>query len=118
VISPLGKNLVPATTVGRAYRLGLIWGWLPCGLVYSILATAIFTGDALSGAAIMLAFGLGTLPNLLIAGLMWRQVKVWFAKRGVRAAAGGIVLAIGVVGLASASDHADALRAGLVCHFF
>jgi uncharacterized protein len=117
-IAPLGRHLVPANTMLRAYRLGLVWGWLPCGLVYSVLATSIFTGDALSGMAIMIAFGLGTLPNLLFAGLMWRKVQKLSARPWVRAAAGALVLGIGVAGLARASEHADALRAGVVCHFF
>lgn len=118
VVSPLGKRLMPANTIGRAYRLGLIWGWLPCGLVYSVLATAIFTGDAVAGAAIMLAFGLGTLPNLMLAGLFWRKLRDVTARPHVREAAGALVLLLGVVGLASASEHADALRAGIVCHIF
>jgi sulfite exporter TauE/SafE len=118
VISPLGRRWLPADTPGKAYRLGLVWGWLPCGLVYSVLATAIFTGDAASGAAIMLAFGLGTLPNLMLAGLFWKKLRDFFAQAVVRAVAGGLVLALGVAGLARASGHAEALRAGVVCHFF
>ncbi len=117
-IAPMGRHLVPANTLGRAYRLGLVWGWLPCGLVYSVLATAIFTGDAFSGMAIMLAFGLGTLPNLLFAGLMWRKVQQLSSRRWIRATAGTLVLGIGIAGLARAPEHADALRAGVVCHFF
>lgn len=118
IISPLGRRWLPADTAGRAYRLGLVWGWLPCGLVYSVLATAIFTGDAASGAAIMLAFGLGTLPNLMLAGLFWRRLRDFFALAAVRTGAGALVLALGVAGLARASEHADALRAGVVCHIF
>ena len=45
--------------------LGLCWGLLPCGLVYSVLLTASAAGSAISGAFIMLAFGLGTLPSML-----------------------------------------------------
>lgn len=118
LISPLGRHLVPAHTAGRAYRLGLVWGWLPCGLVYSVLATAIFTGDAWTGAAIMLAFGLGTLPNLLLAGVFWRKLREYSARATVRFAAGALVLGLGVAGLARAAEHADALRAGIVCHLF
>ena len=67
-IQPLTRGLLPADTLPRALGLGLLWGWLPCGLVYGILLTAVLAGDPLNGAAIMLAFGLGTLPNLLFAG--------------------------------------------------
>ena len=117
-ISPLGRHLLPAHNAGKAYRLGLVWGWLPCGLVYSVLATAIFTGDAFSGAAIMLAFGLGTLPNLLLAGVFWRRLRAFAARRAVRVGAGALVLGLGLAGLARATENADALRAGIVCHFF
>ena len=52
---------MPADTVPKAFALGTLWGWLPCGLVYSILFTALLTGNTLSGAAVMLAFGLAML---------------------------------------------------------
>lgn len=48
--------------------LGMLWGWLPCGMVYSVLAGAAVSGDAVNGAAIMAAFGAGTLPLLLALG--------------------------------------------------
>ena len=72
-IQPLTRRLLPADTLPRALGLGLLWGWLPCGLVYGILLTALLAGDPLSGAAVMVAFGLGTLPNLLLAGLACAQ---------------------------------------------
>lgn len=59
--------------MARAFPLGLLWGWLPCGLVYSALVTALTSRSALHGAGTMLAFGLGTLPNLLLAGLLARS---------------------------------------------
>ena len=51
----------------------MIWGWLPCGLVYSTLTWALASGTAISGAVIMAGFGLGTLPALLAvrAGADW-----------------------------------------------
>lgn len=68
IISPLGKRLVPFKSPLYALPYGLIWGWLPCGLVYSTLAWSIASGDATLSALQMLAFGLGTLPaTLLIA---------------------------------------------------
>jgi sulfite exporter TauE/SafE len=45
---------------------GMLWGLLPCGLVYSVLPLAFLSGDVATGAALMFAFGLGTLPNLLL----------------------------------------------------
>jgi sulfite exporter TauE/SafE len=114
-IQPLTRNLLPADTLPRALGLGLLWGWLPCGLVYAVLTTALLTGDALDGAAIMTAFGLGTLPNLLLAGLALRRMTAATRARPLRMAAGGLVLGFGVYGLANAASLSDHIRAGLIC---
>ena len=114
-IQPLTRNLLPADTLPRALGLGLLWGWLPCGLVYAVLTTALLTGDALDGAAIMTAFGLGTLPNLLLAGLALRRMTAATRARPLRMAAGGLVLGFGVYGLANAASLSDHIRAGLLC---
>jgi hypothetical protein len=115
LIQPLTRRLLPADTPPRALGLGLLWGWLPCGLVYGILLTAMLAGDPLNGAAIMLAFGLGTLPNLLFAGLAWRRVSGVARARAVRVAAGGLVLGFGVYGLANAASLSQHIKAGLIC---
>ncbi|MCK5917321.1 MAG: sulfite exporter TauE/SafE family protein, partial [Cocleimonas sp.] len=65
LIEPFSRRFIPVNTVARAIPLGFIWGWLPCGLVYTILIMALSAGSALEGALLMFAFGLGTLPNLL-----------------------------------------------------
>jgi sulfite exporter TauE/SafE len=114
-IQPLTGRLLPADTLPRALGLGLLWGWLPCGLVYGILLTAMLAGDPLNGAAIMFAFGLGTLPNLLFAGLAWRRVAGVTRARRVRMAAGGLVLGFGVYGLANAASLSQHIKAGLIC---
>ncbi|MCE1171351.1 sulfite exporter TauE/SafE family protein [Azovibrio restrictus] len=98
-IQPLGKRFLPARTVGQAFPLGLLWGWLPCGLVYSALATALGAGSALEGGLLMLAFGLGTLPNLLLAGLLLARFRTLVQKPLVRALAGFLILAYGLYGL-------------------
>jgi sulfite exporter TauE/SafE len=98
-LQPLSKRYLPARTVAQAFPLGLLWGWLPCGLVYSALATALTSGSALHGAGVMLAFGLGTLPNLLLAGLLAVRLKAYAALPLVRWAAGLLVLGFGVWGL-------------------
>lgn len=67
-LEPLGRRFLPVRTPTQAFVLGLIWGWLPCGLVYSVLVWSISTGDPLYGAALLFSFGLGTLPNLLLMG--------------------------------------------------
>ena len=98
-IQPLTRRLLPISTPGRALLLGVLWGWLPCGLVYSVLVTALASGHAQSGALIMFAFGLGTLPNLLIIGLFWERCRRWVQSPAVRWAAGLIIMAFGVYGL-------------------
>ncbi|MES9964088.1 MAG: sulfite exporter TauE/SafE family protein [Candidatus Sedimenticola sp. 20ELBAFRAG] len=69
-IEPLGRKLLPVKTPGRAFLVGVAWGWIPCGLVYSMLINAVSSGGALNGAALMLAFALGTLPNLMVMGML------------------------------------------------
>ncbi|MCR4303993.1 MAG: sulfite exporter TauE/SafE family protein [Gallionella sp.] len=99
LIQPLTRPLFPVTSPARAFLLGTLWGWLPCGLVYSVLVTALASGHAQSGALIMLAFGLGTLPNLLVMGMFWERCQHWVRSPGVRLFAGLIVAAFGVYGL-------------------
>ena len=101
-LQPLTRRYLPARTVAQAFPLGLLWGWLPCGLVYSALVTALSSGSAASGAALMLAFGLGTLPNLLLAGLLAVRLKAYAAMPAVRLAAGLLVLCFGLWGLFAA----------------
>jgi sulfite exporter TauE/SafE len=98
-LQPYTARLLPVNTVPRALGLGALWGWLPCGLVYSVLLTALACGNAAQGALIMLAFGLGTLPNLLAIGLFWEKVKGWVQSPRVRLLAGGLVAGFGVYGL-------------------
>ena len=98
-IQPLTRGLFPVTSPVRALLLGLLWGWLPCGLVYSVLVTALASGSAQSGALIMLAFGLGTLPNLLAIGLFWESSRRWVQSPRVRLIAGLLVTGFGVYGL-------------------
>ena len=82
---------------------GLLWGWLPCGMVYSVLVTAMLSGSAASGAAVMLAFGLGTLPAMLALGLAGTGLRGWLQQRAVRMACGALVLGFGVLGLVRAA---------------
>ena len=69
-VRPLLKPLMPMDTPLKALAVGGLWGWVPCGMVYSALLTAMLQGSALQGAAAMAAFGLGTLPMLLGMGLL------------------------------------------------
>ena len=101
-LQPLTRRYLPARTMAQAFPLGLLWGWLPCGLVYSALVTALASGSAASGALTMLAFGLGTLPNLLLAGLLAVRLRAYAAKPAVRFIAGLLVLGFGLRGLFAA----------------
>ena len=95
-IEPLGRGLLPVRSVGQAVLLGLLWGWLPCGLVYSALVWTVSSGGVLEGAMLMLAFGLGTLPNLLLMGVAAAQLNRWVRNPLVRAFAGALVILFGV----------------------
>lgn len=64
LIRPLSQRFIPFKHPFSAFPYGFLWGWLPCGLVYSTLTWALLSGDPLQGALIMTAFGLGTLPAL------------------------------------------------------
>jgi len=68
-IAPAARGLLPVRTSRQAVGLGLIWGWLPCGLVYSVLLVAAATASPLRGLAVMIAFGLGTMPAMIATGL-------------------------------------------------
>lgn len=98
-IQPLTRRFLPARTVAQALPLGLLWGWLPCGLVYGALASALSAGSAWHGAGLMLAFGLGTLPNLLLAGVVLGRFNHFVRNVWVRRISGILVLGFGVYGL-------------------
>ena len=95
-IQPLGKCLYPIRTPLQAYLLGLLWGWLPCGLVYAVVAWSLTTGDAYQGAMLMLGFGLGTLPAMLIAGNVFNYFKSWAQSPLVTTTAGIMIIAFGL----------------------
>ncbi len=98
-LQPYSTRILPVNTLPRAFGLGALWGWLPCGLVYSVLLTALASGSAVQGGLIMLIFGLGTLPNLLAIGLFWESIKSRVQSLRVRRTAGLLVAALGVYGL-------------------
>jgi sulfite exporter TauE/SafE len=98
-VQPLMRRLVPVTKIWQAMALGGLWGWVPCGMVYSVLMTALLTGSATQGAMVMLAFGLGTLPLLFILGVLGTSVQAFLQKIAVRRLAGLLVLLFGLLGL-------------------
>ncbi|MDD3529292.1 MAG: sulfite exporter TauE/SafE family protein [Gallionellaceae bacterium] len=98
-LQPVFGRLLPIRDFKGALAAGLVWGWLPCGLVYSVLVTALASGNAASGALLMLAFGLGTLPNLLAMGWAAERLRALAANRAVKLVAGLAVAGFGVWGL-------------------
>jgi sulfite exporter TauE/SafE len=106
-VQPLLRHVRPANGSGvgpaRMLAAGAVWGWLPCGMVYSVLVTAMLSGSAVGGAMVMLAFGLGTLPMLLGLGLLGARLRAGLRLRGVRLACGALVLGFGLLGLARAA---------------
>jgi sulfite exporter TauE/SafE len=90
-IAPLGRRLLPVNTLSRGFAFGMVWGWMPCGFVYSVLLIATLQLDAGNGALIMTAFGLGTAPALFIAAAGAQQFRR-FASRPVARQVGGSVL--------------------------
>jgi uncharacterized protein len=98
-IQPLTQGFLPVRGVTQALPLGFLWGWLPCGLVYSALTTALASGSARQGALLMMSFGLGTLPNLLLAGLLLARFRRFAQARATRVVSGLLVLGYGLLGL-------------------
>lgn len=115
-LQPHTRRFLPPRSLPQAYALGLLWGWLPCGLVYSVLATALLSGSAARGATTMLAFGLGTLPNLLLAGMALVRFRQVMKAPPLRLAAGLLVMGFGVFGLINASTLGGRLWQGIVCY--
>lgn len=98
-IEPLGRRLIPVRSPLRALGLGFLWAWIPCGLVYSVLVWAISAGSALNGALLLLAFGLGTLPNLLAMGMLAGAAARFSGQAWIRQIAGVLVIGFGLYAL-------------------
>jgi sulfite exporter TauE/SafE len=98
-VEPLGRRLLPVRNTRQALALGLVWAWLPCGLVYSVLIWSVSAGSAGRGAALMFAFGLGTLPNLLGISLLAGVAARFGEHAWLRRMAGLLVLGFGAYAL-------------------
>ncbi len=98
-VQPLLSRVMPIRTLPRALAAGALWGWLPCGLVYSVLVSALAAGGAVRGAGLLLLFGLGTLPNLLLMGWAANSLREWVRKVWLKRLAGLGVASMGVWGV-------------------
>ncbi|WP_313297235.1 sulfite exporter TauE/SafE family protein [Pseudomonas sp.] len=104
-IQPQASRLLPVSSVPRAVLLGALWGWLPCGLVYSTLLWAASQGNAGYSAALMLAFGVGTWPLLLLTGLAAQQLNTLLRQRRVRVVSGVLIMLFGLWTLPGPHQH-------------
>lgn len=98
-LQPLVGKLMPVDSTAKAIALGSLWGWVPCGMVYSMLLTAAFSGTVANGALTMLTFGLGTLPLVFAMGVLGARLRTWLQSRPVRFSGGLIVFGFGVLGI-------------------
>ena len=99
-VSPLAGRLLPVTSLPRALGLGLLWGLIPCGLVYSVLLVAATSTRATDGALIMLAFGVATTPAMLLTGLGAARLAQLMRDRRTRLGAGLLIVMLGILTLA------------------
>lgn len=114
-VEPLARRVYPIDSTARALGAGAAWGWVPCGLVYSMLALALASGGIANGAAVMAAFGLGTLPTLMAAGMAAQRLGALRRAPWIRYPAGALIVALGVAGLARVPLLRDSVLAGLAC---
>jgi hypothetical protein len=118
-LQPLGQRFLPVKSKSQAFFLGMVWGWLPCGLVYSALAVAATTGDPLAGSLTMLAFGLGTLPAVMSAGMFTGILSAFARSQFWRKTAGMVIILMALLSLigpfwidADNDHHRDAAPVG------
>ncbi len=104
-IQPLGKRFMPVKKPWQALGFGMVWGWIPCGLVYTALLLAALGGSAINGGLGMLAFGLGTLPAVMGAGMVTGGLSQWLQKPRIRQVFGAIMILTGVMTLLIPMDH-------------
>lgn len=114
-VQPMTRKLLPVRSWRQALPLGLAWGLIPCGLIYTVLSAALVSGSALRGAALMGSFALGTLPNLLLAGMLLVRFRALVQQPVWRRTAGLLVISFGVLGLWRAPDLGGKLWQGIIC---
>lgn len=95
-LSPLTRRLMPINHPGQALALGALWGWLPCGLVYSTLGWAALQPSVPSAALTMFFFGLGTLPSMLATGYAANWIRGVQKHRAVRKVSGALLVLFGL----------------------
>ncbi|MFW5449961.1 MAG: sulfite exporter TauE/SafE family protein [Methylophagaceae bacterium] len=104
-LQPIGQKLLPVRTRTQAFLLGTVWGWLPCGLVYAALAVAATAGGATEASLTMLAFGAGTLPAVMGAGLFAGFLASMARMKHLRQFAGIAIIVMALVIAFWPMDH-------------
>ncbi len=104
-IQPLSRSLLPVNSYKQAFFLGMIWGWLPCGLIYSALAYATAAESSVAAVLTMLAFALGTLPAVLATGLLAQQLTVLVNHSILRKVFAVTIILFGIWTLLTSSGH-------------
>ena len=105
-IQPLVVRGGQADSFGKAIWLGMLWGWLPCGLVYSALGYSRAAGSAVNGAFSMLAFGVGTLPAMFVGSWFSSAASQWMQKKSLRRVMGCVLVFMGLWTVWIAQQHA------------
>jgi uncharacterized protein len=105
IIQPFSKVFLPVTAYYQALGLGFIWGWLPCGLIYSALAYAAAADTQVNALLIMLAFALGTLPAVVASGLVAERLHLLVKKTRIRQGFAILIITFGVWTLVNAVSH-------------
>lgn len=129
-IAPLARRVYPPRSGAQALAAGLAWGWIPCGMVYAALPLALVAGGPLQGALVMLAFGAGTLPNMLAVDVAVHGIGRAGQASGarspawVRPLAGAVIIVFGISNLAHAArvagvagaEHPAIAMFARICH--
>ncbi|MDC3332795.1 sulfite exporter TauE/SafE family protein [bacterium] len=104
-LQPLNKGLLPIDRWWKVIAIGVLWGFLPCGLVYSALAWSMTSVDVMSPSLLMLCFGLGTVPAMLSLGWLGQAVMKKLQSKQFRLLAGTLVVLMGVATMATPLIH-------------
>lgn len=114
-VRPAMRPLLERQAAGARFALGMLWGLVPCAMTYAVLPVALFAGSAWQGALVMLAFGIGTLPNLLAAGWLVARGRPWLDRTGVRSGAAVLLTGFALVGIWRAFGDPTALAQSPFC---
>lgn len=104
-LQPIGQKLLPVRKRSQALLLGIVWGWLPCGLVYAALAVAATVGEPVKASLVMLAFGVGTLPAVMGAGLFTGLLSSMARIKHLRQVAGVSIIMMALATAFWPMDH-------------